>query len=83
MAGRTVVRFDPGHGPYRFERPPGVEVPCVCDGDHLVCAYHVVRGTYDPAVWEPVPRPENENVQGKSSARIQAISRHADAPNGS
>ena len=66
MAGRTVVRFDPGHGPYRFERPPGVEVPCVCDGDQLVCAYHAARGNYDPAVWEPVADPENENVQGES-----------------
>jgi hypothetical protein len=68
MVGATMVLAD-RQGPYEFcRRDAGqwVQVPCVCDRVHLVCAYHAARGNYDPAVWEPVPNPENENVQGKS-----------------
>lgn len=59
--GRTLVRFD-RQGPHRFERPPGVQVPCVCDPGHLVCAYHA-PGDFDPAVWEPVPANQAEAIK--------------------
>jgi hypothetical protein len=61
MVGRTVVRFDPDHGPYRFERPPGVEVPCVCDPGHLVCAFHA-PADFDPALWELIPESSRSHL---------------------
>jgi len=52
QVGNTLVLSD-RHGPYGFVRG-GIEVPCVCDPDHLICAYHAARGNFDPAVWQPV-----------------------------
>lgn len=62
MIGRTVVRFD-RQGPYRFERPPGVEVPCICDPGHLVCAYHARGAIYDMALWELIPANQAEAIK--------------------
>ncbi len=62
QVGNTLVLSD-RHGLYAFWRG-GAEVSCVCDLDGgLVCKFHAARGTYDPAVWEPVPGPGPGNVQ--------------------
>jgi hypothetical protein len=58
--GRTLVYSD-RHGPYQFWRA-GVQVPCVCDPGHLVCAYHA-PGDFDPAVWGPIPANQAEAIK--------------------